>query len=178
MSRLASIVTELDRWPLARRVAGVAAAVLLGAGLVAFASYPTGTARPDGVVRGGARVAAADRVGDVWVMLVSDQGRLGVVVAYNEGKGWLGVRLAPAPGRGIASYATTPGSGPIPALSAVFGRVDGGPGQVRVRWADGRDQQAMVAVDGTYLVTRPGRVRGHDVRAVDEGGGVLAEVST
>jgi hypothetical protein len=146
-------------------ITGVAVVVLVAA-LVAFASLPTGAATRDAVVPADARVAATGAVGDARVLLLSQRGRLRLLVAYHRSKGWFGVPVAPAPPGSPVAWAATRGSGIVPALSAVYGCIDGVQSKVRVRWADGRGTDASPAGDGAYLVVRRGRVRVADVSVV------------
>jgi hypothetical protein len=144
------------------------AVVAIVAALVAFASMPTGAATRDAVVPADARVAATGAVGDARVLLLSQRGRLRLLVAYHRSKGWFGVPVAPAPQGSPVAWAATRGSSVVPSLSAVYGRTDGSPVgvQLRVRWADERQTLATPASDGAYLVVRRGRVRVADVSVV------------
>jgi hypothetical protein len=152
----------------------VAIAVVLGAALVGLASLPTGASRADAVVASDGRVAGETRVGDVKVLLVSKGGRLGVVVAYRDDKGWFGVPVEDAPRDATIAWAATPGGGRVPALSTVYGRVAGA--SVDVRWADGRVSHAATATDGTFVVARRGRVRSSSVVVRATAGAVVSEV--
>jgi hypothetical protein len=149
------------------RPLAVAIALLIGAGLVAVASLPTGSASPEAAIDPGGRVAASVRVDDARVLLVSRSGRLEVVVAYKGQKGWLAAPLDPAPAGTVAAWTGTSGTGDerVPALAAVFGRTDGS--RVRVRWSDGRTTSVETAVDGTYLAARPGRIGSARVDVLD-----------
>ena len=144
-------------------ITGVAVVAIVAA-LVVFASLPTGAATRDAVVPADARVAATGAVGGARVLLLSQRGRLRLLVAYHRAKGWFGVPVAPAPQGSPVAWAATRGSGVVPSLSAVYGRVDGV--QLRVRWADRREAQVAPASDGAYLVVRRGRVRVADVSVV------------
>ena len=151
------------------RVLGVAVVVLVGAGLVAIASFPTGSPTAAGVVPADGRLAVQQRLGDARALLVSRAGNLELHVAYRTHKGWLGVVSKRAEGDTLATWSGTRGvDDRIPALSAVFGRADGT--EVRVRWADGRTARAPTAVDGTYLVARQGRVASELVEVLDDRG--------
>jgi len=151
----------------ARYAVTAAGVVAIVAALVVFASLPTGAATRDAVVPSDARVAATRPVGDARVLLLSQRGRLRLLVAYHRSKGWFGVRVAPAPQGSPVAWAATRGSRGIPSLSAVYGRVDGA--RVGVGWADGSESESVVGSDGAYLAVRRGRVRvaGVVVTAVD-----------
>ena len=141
----------------ARYLLTAAGIVAIAAALVVFASLPTGAATRDEVVPSDARIAASRPVGDVRVLLLSQRGRLRLLVAYHRSKGWFAVRVAPAPQGSPVAWAATRGSHSIPPLSAVYGRVDGT--RARVRWTDGREADAGLGGDGSYLAVRRGRVR-------------------
>jgi hypothetical protein len=145
-----------------------AAVVAIVAALVAFASLPTGAATRDAVVPADARVAATGTVGDTRVLLLSQRGRLRLLVVYHRAKGWFGVPVAPAPQGSPVAWAGTRGSAVVPSLSAVYGRVEGSADRshVRVRWADGHQTVTSPASDGAYLAVRRGRVRAADVAVV------------
>jgi hypothetical protein len=156
------------------RPLAVSIAVVLGAALVGLASLPTGASRADAVVASDSRVAGRAHVGDATVLLISKAGRLGVVVAYRDDKGWFGVPVEAAPRDATLAWAATRGGGQVPALSSVYGRVDGA--SVDVRWADGRVSRASTATDGTFVVARRGRVRAGSVVVRATGGDVVSEV--
>jgi hypothetical protein len=156
------------------RALAVAIAVVLGAALVGLASLPTGASRADAVVASDTRVAGRAPVGDATVLLVSKGGRLGVVVAYRDDKGWFGVPVEDAPRDATIAWAATPGGGRVPALSSVYGRVGGA--SVDIRWADGRVSQTTTATDGTFVVARRGRVRSSSVVVRTTSGDVVSEV--
>jgi hypothetical protein len=156
------------------RALGLAIAVVLGAALVGVATLPTGAARADAVAPSGTRVAGRDRVGDAQVLLVSDGGRLQVVVAYRDDKGWFGVPVTPPPRDAAVAWTATKGSGRIPALSSVYGRVDGV--TVEVRWRDGRVDRTETATDGTFVIARPGRARSATVLVRAANGDVAERV--
>jgi len=151
-----------------------AAGLVFAAALVLFAALPTGAASPEGVVPDGARLVASRTVGDSRALLASESGELRLHVAYPGPKRWLGVALKPAPAGAAAVWAATTGKEGVPALSAVYGRVNGV--SVQVELADGRVTAESAASDGTYLAVRPGRVGAARVVVLDETGAVVAEV--
>jgi hypothetical protein len=151
-----------------------AAAGLLVVALIGLASLPTGASTATGTVPDGSRLASSTRVEDVRVMVLSNGGRLNLLVAYEGDKGWHGVEVEPAPRGAVAAWAATRGAGDVPALSAVYGRADGA--RVRVRWADGRTDDATTESDGTYLIARTGRVRSDHVTVLGEDGAAVTEV--
>jgi hypothetical protein len=151
-----------------------AALVVLVAGLVGLAGLPTGAVSAAATVPDGERIAASTEVADIRVMVLSTGGRLNLLVAYHGEKGWHGVEVDPAPVGAVAAWAATAGSNQVPALSAVYGRVQGS--RVRIRWADGRTADATTAADGTYLVARPGRVRSAHVSVLGEDGAAVADM--
>ena len=158
-----------------RRLVLVAAGVELVAALVSLAALPTGAATPEAVVPGGARVAATTPVGgDARVLLLSDRGRLRVLVAYRGEKGWFAVPVKPPPRTASVAWAATSGGGRIPALSLVYGRLDGA--RVRVHWNGGATQETAAAPDGTFLVAKRSRLRSAAVEAVAADGAVLTRV--
>jgi hypothetical protein len=143
----------------------LAAAVLLAfAGLVVLASLPTGADDPDGVVPAGARLAARAELDDAWVHVLSEGGRLRLQIAYEGPKGWLDVLLDAAPTDVVAAFSSSPGGGSVPALTAVYGRVNGD--EVIVHWDSG-DETVVPEGDGTYVAARAGTVgvSGVEVRA-------------
>jgi hypothetical protein len=157
--------------PIAPRAVLAAAATQLVAALVGLAGLPTGAATAAATVPEGGRVAASVPVAGVRVMVLSTSGRLSLLVAYSGEKGWHGIEVDPAPAGSVAAWAATVGSREVPALSAVYGRAQGG--RVRVDWADGRVAETDTAADGTYLVARPGRVRSAHVSVLGEDGVVV-----
>lgn len=156
---------------------GAASALLLAVGLAALASVPTGAARVSGVLPGDARVAVQERIGAVQVLVASRPAGLVLVVAHHEAKGWFGTEAARVPARTPAAWAQTPGAGPVPALSAVYGRAAAGVRLVRVQWSDGAVTERAPASDGTYLAARPGRTGAGVVRFLDASGAVVSEVT-
>ena len=159
---------------LPRGLAAVAALLLIVA-LVGLASLPTGYPSAAAAVPDGQRVAARAPVGEARLMVLSTSRRLSLLVAYRGDKGWQRVVVDPVPAATVAAWAATRGSEDVPALSAVFGRAPGV--KVRVRWADGTVAEVTPAGDGTYLATRPGRVRSASVDVLGEDGAVLTEVN-
>ena len=149
------------------RLVAAAVAVLIAVGLVAVASLPTGAATAAGVAPAGARVAGAVELEDATVLLLSEGGRLRVQVAYRGPKGWLGALLPPAPDGVVAAWTGTDGAGPVPALSALYGTAPGD--AVRVRWSDGETAEVDTAIDGTWLVARPGAFRSTAVEVLRDG---------
>lgn len=129
--------------------------------LVLLASLPTGANEATGVVADGSRLAARERLDDVWVFLVSDAGRLRLQVAYEGPKGWLSASLDPQSADVVAARSTTAGGGPIPPFTAVYGRAPGE--RVEVHWADGTTATVDPESDGSYVAVRAGDVRVDDV---------------
>ncbi len=158
-----------------RKALAFAVAALLAAALVGLASLPTGASRADAVAPSNSRVAGRASVGDAQVLLLSKAGHLRVVVAYRDDKGWFGVPVTPPPSDAAVAWTATRGSGPVPALSSVYGRVDGA--TVDVRWADGRVSRTSTATDGTFVVARRGRVRSTALLVRGAAGDVVARVS-
>lgn len=149
-------------------------AVLLVVALVAVAGFPTGQASADRLVRKGARLAAQAEVEGVKVLMTVDSGKLAAMVAYQGDKGWLGVDLEPVPADTVAAWAATDGDGPVPALSAVYGRASGV--QVQVLWADGAIDVVATARDGSYVMARPGRVGVDRLVVVDDAGRLVLKI--
>lgn len=146
------------------------------AGLVVVGGAPTGAPTPAGVVPSGGRVAARTAVEGAVVMVVAEGAERYLVVAHRGAKGWFGLHPPRSrPDAPVAWTATTGGRG-LPPLAAAYGR-EPGAARVSVAWADGRRQSGRVALDGTWLVARPGRVALREVRLVDAGGQVVARVA-
>ena len=159
---------------------GAAAVGLFATAVIAVASYPTGAATVAAVVPDGARVAARQPVGSARVLLVSDSGRLRVLVAYPGPKGWLRVAAPPGPAQAAAAWVSTPGGRGVPALAAVYGRVSAPlgpePVSVEVTWADGRRSRGPVAVDGSFLVARERPVRSRSLTVLGADRSTVLEV--
>lgn len=151
-------------------------ATLLFLALAVLASLPTGSDSAADAVAGGSRLAASTSVDgeDVVIQVLSGQGRLSVQVAYEGPKGWLGVGLAAVTDETVASWAATGGSGPVPALSIVYGRAPGD--EVAVTWDDGDTSTVTTESDGTYVVARPGRHGSASVSISDADGSTVLEV--
>lgn len=165
------------RWLEDRRVRIGAAAVVafvVFATLVLLASLPTGADDPEGVVPDGARLAAQTTVDDVHVLLLSESGRLRVQVAYRDTKGWLAASLDRRGDDVVVARSSTPGGGPVPALTTLFGRPPGD--SVRITWADGRVDEVAVGGDGTFLLARSGVHESTSVEVLD-GAEVVIEVT-
>ena len=160
--------------PTAMRALVAAVVLELAVALVGLAALPTGAATPEGVVPRNARVAARADVRDARVLLLSEGGRLRVLVAYPEDKGWFGVGVRRPPPTASVAWAATPGSDDIPPLAVLYGRLDGA--RVVVRWQDGEVQEARPASDGTFLAARGGRVRSNTVEALGPDGSVLTRI--
>ena len=156
------------------RVLVAAVAVELVVALIGLAALPTGASTPEGVVPKNARVAARSQVHDARVMLLSESGRLRVLVAYPGDKGWFGVQVRRPPATASVAWAATRGTDDIPALTVVYGRLDGA--RVRVRWQDGDAQEVAPASDGTFLAVRAGRVRSDAVEVLAPDGALLTLV--
>lgn len=139
------------------RALAAAIGVLLAAAIVGLASLPTGASRVDAVAPASSRVAGTVRLGDTRVLLLSDAGRLRVVVAYRDDKGWFAVGGTRPPADSVVAWTATRGGGPVPALSTVYGRAEGA--TVEVRWTDGRVSRTVPATGGTFVVARRGHVR-------------------
>lgn len=174
-ARRTALVTATPR----RRFLALAGGLVFGlvlAGLVVVGGAPTGARTAEGVLPPGDRVAARAGVGDVVVMVVAHGTERYLVVAHRGAKGWFGLRPPrPQPGAPVA-WTATPGNGTVPALSAAYGRAAGGSRAV-VTWADGRTQVARVALDGTWLAARAGRVALREAKVVDARGDVVAQVA-
>ena len=163
--------------PSRRAVGWVSAvlALLVVVALVGVADLPTGERSAEAVVPHGARLAARAPLDDVHVFLTVDRGDLVTIVAYEGEKGWLGVDLEPVPGRTPVAWAATEGGGDIPALSVVYGRVDGE--SVRVEWADATVSKVEAERDGAYVVARRGKIVVEKVVVLDATGRAVLEVT-
>ena len=168
-------MSAVDTFVRRHRVAllGVVASVVVIA-LTWLASVPTGADSAAATVGGGSRLAATVPLDDVEVLVVARGGALSVHVAYPTSKGWLSVRLPAAPSTAVAAWAATEGTGPIPALSVVYGR---GPGtDAEIRWADGEVTTASAASDGVYVAVRDARVASEHVTIRGADGTPVLEV--
>jgi hypothetical protein len=105
---------------------------------------------------------------------VSRHGALSAHVAYESAKGWLDLGLPSAPTGAVAAWAGTGGRGPIPALSAVYGRAPGS--TVEVLWTDGTETSVRTQSDGVYLTARSGQVRAAHVKVLAEDGTTTLEI--
>lgn len=144
-------------------------------GLALLASLPTGADRPQDAVPPGARLADDRRIDDdTRVQVLSSQGRISVQVAYRGPKGWLGTGLGALPDDTVAAWAATGGSGPVPALSVVYGRAPAE--EIEVTWEDGEVTTAQAASDGVFVVARDGRHRSRGVVMRDAAGASVLEV--
>jgi hypothetical protein len=141
----------------ATRTLAASIAIVLAAALVGLAALPTGATRADAIAPVSSRVAGSVPLGDVRVVLLSDGGRLRIAVAYRDDKGWFSVRGTTPPGDAAVAWTATRGGGPVPPLSAVYGRAEGA--TVEVRWVDGRVSRTTPATGGTFVVARRGHVR-------------------
>ena len=168
-------MTAIDTFVQRHRTAmlGVVASVVVVA-LTWLASVPTGTDSAAATIGSGSRLAAMVPVDDVEVLIAARGGALSVHVAYPTSKGWLAVRLPAAPSTAVAAWAATDGTGPIPALSVVYGRANGT--EALIRWADGEETTATPASDGVYVAVRAERVGSErvSIRAAD--GSTVVEV--
>jgi hypothetical protein len=165
----AAAFARRHRWPL-----GGAALSALVIALVLLASLPTGDQSPARTVPSGSRLAASAAAGDVEVLIISKRGSLSAQVAYPSAKGWLSVPLRAAPSDAVAAWTGTEGSGPVPALSAVYGRVTGR--TVEVVWSDGRRTTVRTTSDGVYVVARDRYVGSARVRVLDKAGKTVLEI--
>lgn len=154
-------------------VLGLAASVAVVA-LAWLGSIPTGADSAAATVGAGSRLAATAEVDDVEVLLAARGGALSVHVAYPTAKGWLSVALPAAPSTAVAAWAATDGTGPIPALSVVYGRASGT--AALIRWSDGEETSVELAGDGVYLAVRQGRVASDSVRILDASGTAVLDV--
>lgn len=153
-----------------------ACALLLVVAIFALVVAETGEDSIDAVVPAGARVVARRPVVDgATVLLVSRRDRLQIVVAHKERGGWFATEVDPAPAGASASWVATRGDGPVPALSAVYGRSVGT--DVAVEWADGRNDTTQAAAGEPFLVVREGHRRSARVTMKGADGAVVAEVA-
>ena len=152
-----------------------ACALLFVAALLALTFADAGEGSLEDVVPAGARVVARRPVDGVTVLLVSRRDRLQVVVAHKERGGWFATRVDPAPAGASASWIATRGEGPVPALSAVYGRSVGT--DVAVDWADGRSDTTRAEAGDPFLVVREGHRRSVKVTMKGADGTVVAEVA-
>ena len=161
---------EHRRWFLAL------AATVLFLGLTLLASLPTGGDHAVDAVPSGSRLAARQPLddGDVVIQILSTQGRLSAQVAYRGPKGWLAARLDDVADDTVAAWAATPGTGPVPALSLVFGRAV--TNEVEVTWDDGTVSGVVAARDGVFVVARAGRHTSASVVMRDGTGATVLEV--
>ena len=139
------------------RVAAALVGIVLVAGLLGAAAQPTGRATAEGVVGRAARVASRTDVADVAVLLTVERGDLALVVAYHRDKGWFGVPVDAVPAGAATAWTATRGGGPVPPLSAAYGRTEPNE-RVRVIWSDHRTATVAAARDGLWVVARGGRV--------------------
>jgi len=158
----------------ATAVAGGLVAALLVAGLIGLAALPTGSSSPATAVPSDARLSFSRTVGPVRVLLLSRRGRLQVLIAYHQAKGWFGVLVDPAPPGALAAWTASRGSASIPALSAIYGRTEAA--TARVTWRDGRIDTTAVGRDGNYLVVRRGRTAAIKVELLNQDGTVATTV--
>jgi hypothetical protein len=156
------------------RALAAAIGLVLAAALVGLASLPTGAASADAVAPPSSRVAGRVALGDARVLLLSDAGRLRIAVAYRDDKGWFRVEGTRPPDDAAVAWTATRGGGPVPALSSVYGRVEGA--TVEVRWADGRVSRTVPATGGTFVVARRGHVRSQALLVRDTNGDVIDTV--
>jgi hypothetical protein len=158
----------------AMAVGGGLVAALLVAGLIGLAALPTGSSSPAAAAPSDARVSASRTVGPVRVLLLAKQGRLRVLIAYHQAKGWFGVSVDPAPPDAVAAWTATRGSKSIPALAAVYGRTDAA--TARVTWRDGAVDTTAVGRDGNYLMVRRGRMAATKVDLLKGDGSIATTV--
>jgi hypothetical protein len=162
------------RFHLSPGLIGVTIAALLLAGLIVVAGTPTGAAGVRGVVPEDGRLIADRPLGGVHVLLVSRNGPLQVIVAYRGEKGWLGLHVPEARAGAQVAWTATDGRGPVPALSALYGRVNGT--GVIARWSDGATERIALGADGAFLAVRRGAVRPSSLSVLGPGGTVIREV--
>jgi hypothetical protein len=157
------------------RLVGWASGLVLAAGLAAIAVQPTGSAGVAGSVPTQDRLITTVAVGPARVLLLADlTGALGVQVDYPSPKGWLAVRPPVVPLATTIAWTSTPGAGPLPALSAAFGQATGA--RVRLAWSDGVTQTVPVTADGSWLSARSVVAALSQVWVVDARGRVLLTV--
>ena len=149
--------------------------VLLVTALIALAVIEPGEESIEAVVPDGARIVQRQPVDDADVLLVTEGDRLQVVVAHKERGGWFATEVDPAPATASAAWVATRGDGPVPALSAVYGRSVGT--RVTVQWADGANGEAAAATGNPFLIVRAGHQRSQKVTMLGPDGSVVAEVS-
>jgi hypothetical protein len=159
-----------------RRLLGAVVAVLLVAGVVGLASIPSGASSPAGTVSNSARITARTSVGAARLLLVTEGGRLQLVVAHRRHGDWFGVPVDRPPADSAAAWAATRGGGGVPPLSAVYGRAQRAAAGVHVTWTDGRASDIVPARDGSWLVAREGHVRSRQVTVTDAAGAVLSDI--
>jgi hypothetical protein len=157
-------------------VVGALVAVLLVAGVVGLITTPSGASSPAGTVGGSARITARASVGAARLLLVTEGGRLQLVVAHRRHGDWFGVQVDRPPADSAAAWAATRGGGGVPPLSAVYGRAQQAGAAVRVTWTDGRGSDVVPAKDGSWLVAREGHVRSRQVTVTDAAGAVLSDI--
>ena len=153
----------------------VATGLLLVIALVALTVLEPGEDSVDAVVPDGARIVQRQRIDDANVLLVREGDRLQVVVAHKERGGWFATEVDPAPSTASAAWVATRGDGPVPALSAVYGRSVGT--RVTVQWADGGSGEATSASGDPFLIVRAGHQRSQKVTMLGPDGAVVAEVT-
>ena len=156
-------------------VLAVGCAILFAAGVAAALVVDPGDDSVEDVVAENARIVARRPVDGATVLLVSERDRLRVVVAHKERGGWFASEADPAPAGASASWVATRGDGPVPALSAVYGRSVGQ--VVNVAWADGRTGEVTAAPGDAFLVVRAGHQRSSKVTMRGADGAVVAEVT-
>jgi len=159
--------------PRARQALWALTFATLAAAIIAYASIPTGAPSAAGVVPADGRLVVEQPVAGARAIVAARPQTLQLIVAVHRQKGWFGLRVADTPADGIA-WASTAGAHAVPALSAVFGRADGV--SVRVRWADGVVQTALVQSDGVFLASRTGSARSLAVTILDAKGATVREV--
>ncbi len=171
---IATVTDRSDTRTRHRRWIGGAALSALFVALVLLASFPTGSDSAARTVPGGARLAASANAADVEVLVISTHGDLAVQVAYRGPKGWLSTSLPAAPTDTIASWTGTKGTGPIPALSVVYGRAPGT--KVTVEWADGERTTVTTKSDGVFVAVRDSYLRSRSVSVFDDAGATVLEI--
>ena len=174
MSAIAIQPATVRRWPRLRAIVWTLDIAVLLAGLIAFASIPTGAPSPAGVAPADGRVVVQQAVAGASALVVARPETLQLLVAVHKAKGWFGLRVADTAPDGIA-WASTAGARGVPALSAVFGRATGA--TVRIRWSDGTETIATVQSDGTFLAARAGVERSVSVAILNVSGGIVRQVA-